>query len=98
MWPYTSQYLTSSLIVFAVRFALGALALYAFSKFREAVSQKFGRDVGICLAWITATQFHFLFYISRPLPNIFALVLGNYLNPQWAFDTLGVTLYNLLYV
>jgi len=59
----------------AVRFFLGLLSLLAFSKFRNSVSLRFGKDVGNFLAVITATQFHFLFYISRPLPNIFALTL-----------------------
>lgn len=60
----------------AVRFCLGLLSLLAFSKFRSSISLRFGKDVGNSLAVITATQFHFLFYISRPLPNIFALILG----------------------
>ncbi|KAJ7382946.1 dolichyl-P-Man:Man(7)GlcNAc(2)-PP-dolichol alpha-1,6-mannosyltransferase [Desmophyllum pertusum] len=59
----------------AVRFCLGLLSLLAFSKFRSSISLRFGQDVGNFLAVITATQFHFLFYISRPLPNIFALIL-----------------------
>jgi len=63
-------------VFFTVRFCLGLLSLLAFSKFRSSVSLRFGKDVGNFLAVITATQFHFLFYISRPLPNIFALTLG----------------------
>ncbi|KAL9960887.1 hypothetical protein ACROYT_G034394 [Oculina patagonica] len=59
----------------AVRFCLGLLSLLAFLKFRNSISLRFGQDVGKFLALITATQFHFLFYISRPLPNIFALIL-----------------------
>jgi len=58
-----------------VRFCLGSICLFAFSKFRKSISLRFGSDVGIFLTLITATQFHLLFYMSRPLPNIFALVL-----------------------
>ncbi|XP_029179405.2 dol-P-Man:Man(7)GlcNAc(2)-PP-Dol alpha-1,6-mannosyltransferase-like [Acropora millepora] len=60
---------------FVVRFCLGSICLFAFSKFRSSVSHRFGSDVGRFMAAITATQFHFLFYVSRPLPNTFALVL-----------------------
>jgi len=59
----------------SVRFCLGSICLFAFSKFRSSVSHRFGSDVGRFMAAITATQFHFLFYVSRPLPNTFALVL-----------------------
>ncbi|XP_015762841.1 PREDICTED: dol-P-Man:Man(7)GlcNAc(2)-PP-Dol alpha-1,6-mannosyltransferase-like [Acropora digitifera] len=64
---------------FVVRFCLGSICLFAFSKFRSSVSHRFGSDVGRFMAAITATQFHFLFYVSRPLPNTFALVLGELL-------------------
>ncbi|XP_068758487.1 dol-P-Man:Man(7)GlcNAc(2)-PP-Dol alpha-1,6-mannosyltransferase-like isoform X1 [Montipora capricornis] len=60
---------------FVVRFCLGSIGLFAFSKFRTSISRRFGFDVGFFVVLITITQFHFLFYISRPLPNTFALVL-----------------------
>ncbi|CAH1266236.1 ALG12 [Branchiostoma lanceolatum] len=60
---------------YIVRGCLGLCVLYGFSTFRRAVSKKFGSDVGMMLVLLTATQFHFLFYITRPLPNVFALSL-----------------------
>lgn len=79
VYQINSHYINSIFFFsISVRFCLGLLSLLAFSKFRNSISVRFGQDVGKFLAVITATQFHFLFYISRPLPNIFALILGKY--------------------
>jgi alpha-1,6-mannosyltransferase len=58
-----------------VRCILGLLVWLAFRQFKLAVSQKFGDDTGYCMVLVTCCQFHFAFYASRPLPNIFALAL-----------------------
>ena len=59
-----------------VRATLGLLVCFSFIAFRRAVHRKLGAPVSIFLTLITVSQFHFLFYASRPLPNMFALVLG----------------------
>lgn len=58
------------------RLILGASVLFAFFGFARAVEDRFGQKVGSFLRLITLTQFHFLFYASRPLPNTFAMALG----------------------
>ena len=45
----------------------------------EQVRNKFGNQVEAFFVILTALQFHMLFYCTRPLPNILALGLGNYL-------------------
>lgn len=50
--------------------------LISLSMFGNAVGERFGIGVKKWLYVIIMTQFHFMFYISRPLPNILALVLG----------------------
>ena len=71
-----------------VRFFLGLLGLLAFSKFCKSIATKFGKDVGKIMVVLTVTQFHFLFYISRPLPNTFALILGWYTHVYMYLTTL----------
>lgn len=45
----------------------------------EQVRRKFGNVVEAFFAILTAVQFHFLFYCTRPLPNVLALSLGNHI-------------------
>ena len=59
-----------------VRGVLGMCSLASFRLFRRGVCRKFGPSVSNFLSIITMTQFHLIFYMSRSLPNIFALILG----------------------
>lgn len=59
-----------------MRLTLGTFVLISLSMFGNAVGERFGIGVKKWLYVILMTQFHFMFYISRPLPNILALVLG----------------------
>ncbi|XP_034238883.1 probable Dol-P-Man:Man(7)GlcNAc(2)-PP-Dol alpha-1,6-mannosyltransferase [Thrips palmi] len=60
---------------YLVRAVLGLCVLGSFHVFRKAVEFVFGAQVAIWFLTITLTQYHFMFYLSRPLPNIFALPL-----------------------
>ncbi|XP_024402319.1 dol-P-Man:Man(7)GlcNAc(2)-PP-Dol alpha-1,6-mannosyltransferase isoform X2 [Physcomitrium patens] len=68
---------------FLVRLVLGATVLGSLSALRAQVKREFGNEVSTTFAIITATQFHLLFYASRPLPNVFALVLVNLAFTSW---------------
>ena len=59
-----------------MRACLGLCVVYSFHNFSQQISRQFGKDVAKYLVFITVTQFHFLFYITRPLPNVFALAVG----------------------
>ncbi|XP_071546925.1 dol-P-Man:Man(7)GlcNAc(2)-PP-Dol alpha-1,6-mannosyltransferase [Panulirus ornatus] len=59
---------------YIVRGVLGLLVLIAWRKFRKQLQESFGLPVTIWFTLITASQFHFIYYMSRPLPNTFALV------------------------
>lgn len=60
---------------YVVRAVLGVYVLSAFLAFCRSVKQKYSISVMRWLIVLTITQFHFLFYVSRPLPNTFALGL-----------------------
>ncbi|CRL05982.1 CLUMA_CG019026, isoform A [Clunio marinus] len=64
---FWSQYL--------VRLTLAAFVAITWNRFRSTLQQKLGIEVSIWFTAITVTQFHFIFYMTRPLPNIMALPL-----------------------
>ncbi|XP_037072115.1 LOW QUALITY PROTEIN: probable Dol-P-Man:Man(7)GlcNAc(2)-PP-Dol alpha-1,6-mannosyltransferase [Pollicipes pollicipes] len=58
-----------------VRMMLGSLSVCAFYRFRQSVESVFGRQVATWLVCVTVTQFHFMFYLTRTLPNMMAMPL-----------------------
>lgn len=62
--------------------------MYAFSVFGRAIESRYGPTTRRALSVLTLTQFHFLFYASRCLPNTFALIavmlaLAMWLERKW---------------
>lgn len=70
-------------IQLVVRTNLATFVLAGFYSFVCAVTRKFGRHTTSALCILTLTQFHFLFYASRPLPNIFAFILVLIASAKW---------------
>lgn len=61
--------------LFLVRFTLAFLVTLAYRRFTSSVQRLFGDVTGIWLVLLQSSQFHLIFYMSRPLPNTFALIL-----------------------
>ncbi|CEF70589.1 Dol-P-Man:Man(7)GlcNAc(2)-PP-Dol alpha-1,6-mannosyltransferase [Strongyloides ratti] len=65
--------------LYASRMCIGSLLLLSFLNFVRTVEKYFGKETALFLRLITASQFHFIFYASRPLPNTFAFIVILYI-------------------
>lgn len=60
-----------------MRATLGLLVIITLKMYRQALQNIFGLQFTKWFVAITVTQYHFLYYLSRPLPNTMAMPLGN---------------------
>ncbi|XP_033339729.2 alg12 alpha-1,6-mannosyltransferase isoform X1 [Megalopta genalis] len=60
---------------YVVRAILGLLVISMLKLYRDALQSIFGLQFTKWFVAITVTQYHFMYYLSRPLPNIMAMPL-----------------------
>lgn len=60
---------------YIVRATLGLLVIATLKLYRHALQKIFGLQFTQWFVAITVTQYHFMYYLSRPLPNIMAMPL-----------------------
>lgn len=70
---------TNNNFIFSVRAVLNIIVVESIRHFHKTIEKVFGSGVGNWFIIITLSQFHVLYYSSRPLPNIMAFPLGQYL-------------------
>lgn len=63
-------------VLFLVRLTLALTVIASWSQLRNALQKQFGNTFAWWFSLVTVTQYHFMFYMSRPLPNIMVLPLG----------------------
>ncbi|CAL7948554.1 unnamed protein product [Xylocopa violacea] len=67
--------LNKFLAQYVVRATLGLLVIGSLKLYRDALQSVFGLQFTKWFVVISVTQYHFIYYLSRPLPNIMAMPL-----------------------
>eukprot|EP01132_Coremiostelium_polycephalum_P006614 gene6614-8185_t len=62
---------------------MGLIGFLTLNQFRRSIDRTFGKDAGVLFSIITSSQFHLLFYLSRPLPNTFAVYVVLLAYSKW---------------
>lgn len=70
--------LSSFVCLHLIRIVLGSLTILSLLSIRISLSIRYTSLTATFFSLIMATQFHILFYASRTLPNVFALILTNF--------------------
>ncbi|KYQ53467.1 putative dolichyl-P-Man:Man(7)GlcNAc(2)-PP-dolichyl-alpha-1, 6-mannosyltransferase [Trachymyrmex zeteki] len=60
---------------YIVRATLGLLVIFTFKLYRQTLQKIFGVQFTKWFVAITVTQYHFMYYLSRPLPNTMVMPL-----------------------
>ncbi|OAL07287.1 hypothetical protein IQ06DRAFT_238089 [Phaeosphaeriaceae sp. SRC1lsM3a] len=75
--PFVALMKSGEQVQLLVRGVLGLLNSVALIAFGRSVQRAFGTSAGVWFALFQASQFHVIYYASRTLPNMFALVFSN---------------------
>ena len=78
--------------IYIVRSVLATINSFAFAFLRRAVASKFGEDTGLALYLVVCSQFHLPFYMSRTLPNTYALVVCTVATACWLLEKRDLSL------
>lgn len=75
------------------RIVLGLLSCHSYITFRRSISVTFGQRTAIIFGILLSFQFHMPFYMSRTLPNTYAIFLCFHSFSYWLKGNAQVALY-----
>lgn len=76
---FTAQFI----LQLSSRFALTTFFTLSLSKLLGAIHRKYGLGYRFSFLIITVSQFHYMYYAGRFLPNTYAAILSNYVFASW---------------
>jgi len=76
---FTSQFVMQ----LGSRFALSSLVVLSLTAITKAVQRRYGLPFRLCFLSATVSQFHYMFYAGRFIPNTFAAILANLAFASW---------------
>lgn len=84
----------------SVRLTLALTVIAAWNRLRNTLQKIFGSTFAWWFTLVSVTQYHFMFYMSRPLPNIMTMPLGEFITICNMLDTLHylVKYFNLTFL
>lgn len=82
-FPFKNLFNDTFFLQLVARWFLGIFVIYSFTRFVDSTRKNINNGIAAWLYLITCSQFHYLFYSTRTLPNIFALVLVQLALSAW---------------
>jgi alpha-1,6-mannosyltransferase len=83
LWSQYVRHIPKIYVQMACRSVLGTLSWLGCVKLHHGIRTKFNKRTANLTLLLLATQFHLPFYMSRPLPNTFALICTLVANSFW---------------
>lgn len=77
------DFTTQFILQIGSRFALSSLVVLSLTSVTRALQKRYGMGFRICFLLITISQFHYMFYAGRFLPNTFAAICANLVFASW---------------
>ena len=90
-----SQILRGPALLRLVRLVVGSISVVVHARFRAVIAKEWGVTASRFFAILVVTQFHLPFYMSRTLPNVFALQIATLAHAEFLQET-SVSAYRCL--
>lgn len=78
-----SDFTAQFVLQLGARFALSSLVVVSLSILSKSIQRRYGIKYRIFFVIISVSQFHYLFYAGRFIPNTYAAVLANLFFASW---------------